>query len=56
VHYGLAVEQRQRRIEVLAAAHLVHPERILRGIPMPPPLPTAVWINKPSEQTAALAQ
>ncbi len=48
VHYGLAVEQRQRRIEVLAAAQIAHPERFLCGVPMPPPLPTAVWINKPS--------
>jgi hypothetical protein len=32
---------------VLAAAHAAHPERFVSGIPHPPHLPTAVWINKP---------
>jgi putative transposase len=48
VHYGLADDIRQRRSIVLAAAHQAHPERFVRGVPSPTPLPTAVWINKPS--------
>jgi putative transposase len=48
VHYGLADDVRQRRSIVLATAHQAHPERFVRGLPTPAPLPTAVWINKPS--------
>jgi hypothetical protein len=32
---------------MLAAAHAMHPERFVRGVPKPQPLPTEVWINKP---------
>jgi hypothetical protein len=46
-HYGLAPGKWQRRAEVLRAAHQAHPERFPRGMPVPPPLPTAAWINKP---------
>ena len=31
----------------LRAAYAAHPERFPRGVPVPPPLPTAAWINKP---------
>ncbi len=48
VHHGLAAARRDARAIVLAAAHRAHPERFLRGVPTPAPLPTAVWINKPS--------
>ena len=34
-------------LEVLHAAYVAHPERFPRGVPVPPPLPTAAWINKP---------
>jgi hypothetical protein len=37
----------QRRAEILRAACQAHPERFPRGVPVPPPLPTAAWINKP---------
>jgi putative transposase len=47
VHYGLAAARRDQRAVVLAAAHQAHPERFMRGLPVPPALPTAVWINKP---------
>jgi putative transposase len=47
VHYGLAAARRDQRAVVLAAAHRARPERFPRGVPVPPPLPTAVWINKP---------
>ncbi len=48
VHYGLAEVKRQQRAAVLDAAFRAHPERFPNGPPKPPPLPTAVWINKPS--------
>ena len=47
IHYGLAAGKWQRRAEILRAAYQAHPERFPRGVPVPPPLPTAAWINKP---------
>jgi putative transposase len=46
VHYGLAEAKWQQRAAVLRAAYAAHPERFPRGVPTPPPLPTAAWINK----------
>jgi putative transposase len=46
-HYGLAEAKWPQRAEVLRAACHAHPERFPRGVPAPPPLPTAAWINKP---------
>ena len=40
------------RALVLATAYAAHPERFVRGKPTPPPLPEAVWINKPKETDA----
>jgi putative transposase len=48
IHYGLAAAKWQQRAEVLRAAYAAHPERFPRGVPVPPPLPTAAWINKPA--------
>ncbi len=48
VHYGLAASRRAERTVVLTAAHAAHPERFVRGAPLPPALPSAVWINPPS--------
>jgi hypothetical protein len=48
LHYGLAAAKWQQRAEVLRAAYAAHPERFPRGLPLPPPLPTATWINKPT--------
>jgi putative transposase len=47
VHHGRAQQRVDARAAVLATAHELHPERFVRGIPRPQPLPTAVWINKP---------
>jgi len=47
IHYGLAAAKWQQRADVLRAAYAAHPERFPRGVPVPPPLPTAAWINKP---------
>lgn len=52
VHYGLAAGIREQRGEVLAAAYAAHPERFIRAMPVPPALPTAVWINPPQKETA----
>jgi len=49
VHYGQAEARRAQRAQVLAAAHAAHPERFVRGVPAPPQLPVAVWINKPAD-------
>jgi putative transposase len=49
VHSGLAKERRVARAHVLAAAHGAHPERFVNGVPSPPVLPDAVWINKPEK-------
>ena len=48
VHYGQAEAVLKRRQETLQAAYAAHPERFVRGLPRPPSLPTAVWINEPS--------
>ena len=47
VHYGQAQAVYQHRQHVLQAAYESHPERFVRGLPTPPKLPTAVWINRP---------
>jgi hypothetical protein len=52
IHYGLAQEKWSRRAEALAAKYAAHPERFPRGIPKPPRLPVAAWINKPVSATA----
>lgn len=49
VHYGRAAAVRQQRQAVLTAAQAAHPERFVRGLPQPPELPRAVWINPPKE-------
>ena len=49
VHHGLATQRRVDRAVVLEAAHRAHPERFVHGIPLPLPLPTEVWINKPAK-------
>jgi putative transposase len=48
VHYGHAQAVLEQRQETLQAAYAAHPERFVRGVPRPPPLPMEVWINKPS--------
>jgi len=47
VHFGRAEQRHAARALVLEAAHRAHPERFVLGIPIPPPLPSAAWINKP---------
>jgi len=47
VHFGEAPVVLARRQVVLDAAYAAHPERFVRHAPIPLPLPSAVWINKP---------
>ena len=47
VHYGLAKDVIESRRAVLELAYRAHPERFVRGVPAPPPLPEAAWINPP---------
>jgi putative transposase len=47
VHHGKAEAVTSQRRIVLASAFDAHPERFVRGLPVPPSLPEAVWINKP---------
>ena len=42
---------RGQRGQTLQAAWTRHPERFVRGIPKPDPLPEAVWINPPVTST-----
>jgi len=48
VHSGQAPELHRTRYQVLATAYDAHPERFVRHQPVPPPLPTAAWINPPT--------
>ena len=47
VHTERAQALHTHRSAVLAAAHAANPERFVRGVPIPPALPTQVWINPP---------
>jgi putative transposase len=53
VHYGRAGALHDERARVLAAAFSANPERFVRGVPVPPAIPTAAWINRPSTQEIA---
>jgi hypothetical protein len=47
VHHGLAETRLAEREATLRTAFAATPERFVRGMPVPPALPQAVWINKP---------
>jgi putative transposase len=51
VHYGKAETVIGQRRIVLASAFAAYPERFVRGLPVPPPLPEAAWINKPKAES-----
>ena len=50
VHYGTASQIFADRQRTLQLAYAAHPERFVKGIPHPPALPTAVWINPPQPE------
>lgn len=51
VHRGQAIAATEKRRRVLQAAFQAHPERFVRGIPQPPAVPEAAWINKPKVES-----
>ena len=51
VHFGQAEQIIARRRAVLSDAFQAHPERFVRGVPTPRPVPDAVWINPPIPST-----
>jgi putative transposase len=53
VHYGRAEELHAERQRILAAAFAAKPERFVKGMPDPPTLPSAAWINKPTTDEVA---
>ena len=53
VHYGQAAQLFAERQGVLQLAYAAHPERFVKGLPRPPQLPTAVWINPPKKEDSA---
>lgn len=55
VHYGTAARLFAERQQTLNAAYAAHPERFVKGCPVPPALPTAVWINPPKRATGSAA-
>lgn len=52
LHTGNAHEIRKKRCITLQKAYQKHPERFVRGVPEPPAIPEAAWINKPLEKIA----
>jgi len=55
VHHDRAQTVLAQRERTLKAAWVNHPERFVRGIPKPNPLPEAVWINPPVTSTTGYA-
>ena len=51
VHHRRARSVLDQRGRTLQAAWTRHPERFVRGVPQPDPLPEAVWINPPVTST-----
>jgi putative transposase len=47
LHYGQAQAITQQRQQVLQAVYHSHPERFVKGLPLPPAVPTQAWINPP---------
>ena len=52
LHTGEAYKIREKRCQILEQAYLKHPERFVKGLPQPPKIPAAAWINKPEEIAA----
>jgi putative transposase len=55
VHFGRAESVLAKRQAVLQAAYAAHPERFVKGAPVSPALPDAVWINPPKPAPAEAA-
>lgn len=53
MHSGQAEEVSRQRQNVLSDFYRQHPERFVKGEPVPPKVPEAAWINKPEEKPDA---
>ena len=51
VHHHRARSVLDQRGRTIQAAWTRHPERFVRGVPQPDPLPEAIWINPPVTST-----
>ena len=51
VHHGKANDVIEQRQAVLTQAYAAHPERFVKGIPTHKPIPDAVYINKPIDDS-----
>jgi len=54
LHSGQAEEVSLQRQNVLSDFYSQHPERFVKGVPLPPKVPDAAWINKPKEPSDAM--
>jgi putative transposase len=50
VHSDTAAQLWEARQQVLQVAYQAHPERFVKGLPVPPALPKAAWINPPKDK------
>ena len=53
MHSGQAEQITHQRQDVLSDFYGQHPERFVKGVPAPPKVPEAAWINKPKEESDA---
>ena len=51
LHLGRAPQILEARRKVLEVAYQLHPERFVKGVPIVPAAPAAVWINPPIPQS-----
>lgn len=49
VHTGQTPTVQAQRQATMTAAYAAHPERFVKGPPLLPPLPAAVWLNPPQQ-------
>ncbi len=52
VHHGRTPQILAARVAALDAAFAAHPERFKGRRPIPQPLPQAVWINPPADESS----
>lgn len=53
MHSGQAEAVSRQRQNVLSDFYRSHPERFVKGMPVPPKVPETAWINKPEEESDA---
>ena len=56
VHFHRAEDVQRKRQAVLQTAYEKTPERFVKGVPLPIPLPEAVWINPPTSKSTAMIE